>query len=180
MRCFQLAADRLPAPPLRALPTPGRYHDLLACRSPPSARTSVIHRATHLPLPSTRFVLLLAVLSVSACARDTRRGDPDIQVRWAISPSPPSVGTARLRVIVSDARWRLRNGAHVTVSATRDSVRMAVDTAMGQGAGQYAIDDFLFPVAGDWVLSARVETPDGRWAEVDHPLKVGERAAEKD
>ena len=90
-----------------------------------------------------------------------------------ITPSAPSVGRARIRLVVSDVAWRPSNGARVTVVATRDSVRMAVDTARGQGAGQYFIDDFSFDVAGRWVLSARVETPDGRWVEVDHPVEVG-------
>jgi hypothetical protein len=125
------------------------------------------------PEPWRALALALALLCPPACARDARRGDADIQVRWEITPSPPSVGRARVRLIVSDAGWSPRNGAHVTVFATRDSVRMAVDTARGQGAGQYVIDHFVFPVAGRWVLSARVETPDGHQTEVDHAVEVG-------
>lgn len=101
-------------------------------------------------------------------------------MRWDIQPSPPTVGKATLRVTVSDMNWAPRNGAHVIVTATRDSVRMAVDTAVGQGAGQYVIDDFVFEVAGAWTLSARVETNDGRWAEVDHPVKVDGEDNEQD
>jgi len=146
---------------------------------PPSPSIPVRHRATCIQRPFRRLALVVAVLSLSACARDARRGDRDLQVRWEVTPSPPSVGRARLRLIVSDVTWELRNGARVTVTATRDSVRMAVDTARGQGAGQYVIDDFVFPVAGSWVLSARVETPDGRWAESDHPVEVGNETDER-
>jgi hypothetical protein len=130
---------------------------------------------TRISTASLRFLLVAALLGVGlslACGRDTRRGDPNIQVRWDIEPSPPAVGKARVRVTVSDLDWAPRNGAHVIVTAVRDSVRMAVDTAVGQGAGQYIIDDFVFQVAGKWTLRARVETNDGRWAEVDHRVRV--------
>ena len=117
-------------------------------------------------------VLVGAVLAQSACGGDVHRGDADIQVRWHFSPSPPRVGKAQVQVTVSNQEWQPRNGAHVIVTAVWDSVRMAVDTAVGQGAGQYVIDDFVFQVAGEWTLSARVETLDGRWAEVEHGVKV--------
>jgi hypothetical protein len=124
-------------------------------------------------IPSRALALVLVVLGLPACAGDVRRGDPDVQVRWEIATSPLSVDRAQIRLVVSDVAWRPRNGARVTVVATHDSLRLPADTARGQGAGQYLIDDVVFPVGGRWLLSARVETPDGRWAEVDHAVDVG-------
>jgi hypothetical protein len=118
-------------------------------------------------------LILGVAVAQGGCSHDARRGDSEIQVRWAFTPSPPAVGRAHVQLTVSDLDWTPRNGARVVVTAVRDSVTMAVDTAVGQGAGQYVIDDFVFEAAGDWVLSARVDTPDGLWAEVDHPVTVG-------
>jgi hypothetical protein len=117
-------------------------------------------------------VLVGAVVAMAACGGDRRTGDPDLQLRWVVEPSPPHVGSATVRVDVADVDWTPRNGALVVITGLRDSVRMAVDTAVGQGAGQYLAEGFPFVVAGDWVLRTRVETVDGRWTEVDHPVKV--------
>jgi hypothetical protein len=74
--------------------------------------------------------------------------------------------------VVTDVDWTPRNGATVIVTGMRDSLQMVLDTALGQGAGLYQADDFGFEVTGEWVLSVRVETTDGRWVEVEHPVTV--------
>ena len=74
--------------------------------------------------------------------------------------------------MVTEVDWTPRNGATVIVTGIRDSLQLVLDTARGQGAGRYETGDFTFEVTGDWVLSVRVETTDGRWVEVDHPITV--------
>ena len=115
---------------------------------------------------------LAAALLLSACAGDPRTGDADLQVRWSFEPSPPRVGTAQVRLEVSDVDWTPRNGATVVVTGLRDGVVLVVDTARGQGAGLYVAPAFRFEVSGDWVLRARVETADRRWAEVERAVTV--------
>ena len=117
------------------------------------------------------FVLCLAG-SLFACSSDERRGDADLQIAVEVSPSPPRVGSATVSVMVTDVDWTPRNGATVIVTGLRDSLQLALDTARGQGAGRYEAADFSFEVTGEWVLSVRVETTDGRWVEVDHPVTV--------
>ena len=122
------------------------------------------------PLPAL-LVFLLAV-SVSACSPQERRGDADLQVGVEVAPSPPQVGAATVAVVVTEVDWTPRNGATVIVAGIRDSLQLVLDTARGQGAGRYETSHFTFEVTGEWVLSVRVETTDGRWVEVEHPVTV--------
>ncbi len=122
-------------------------------------------------LPCARRVLAAAFL-LAACGGDPRTGDADLQVRWSFEPSPPRVGTAQVRLEVSDVDWTPRNGATVVVTGLRDGVELVVDTARGEGAGRYVAPEFRFEVSGDWVLRARVETADRRWVEVERAVTV--------
>lgn len=118
------------------------------------------------------FVVLALGACLFACAPAERRGDTDLQVALEIDPSPAQVGAATLAVVVTGVDWTPRNGATVILTGMRDSLALVVDTARGQGAGRYESADFGFEVAGDWLVSVRVEMTDGRWVEVDHPVTV--------
>lgn len=123
-----------------------------------------------------RIVRLFVVLALAAflptCTSVERRGDANLQVALEIEPSPPQVGPATLSVVVTGVDWTPRNGAMVILTGLRDSLALLTDTARGQGAGRYESTSFGFEVAGEWLVSVRVETTDGRWVEVDHPVTV--------
>lgn len=125
------------------------------------------------PSPRSWILTALTALVAGGCGGTARDGDADLQVRWSFEPSPPRVGTAEIRVDVSDVDWSPRNGARVFLTGVREGITLVVDTARGEGAGRYVAPAFRFEVAGDWVLRARVETPDGRWVEVERPVTVG-------
>lgn len=115
----------------------------------------------------------LTLLAVTvACSAERRSGDPDLQLRWSFEPDPPTLGSNAITIDVSDVDWSPRNGAHVILTGLRDDLVLVVDTAVGQGAGRYLAEDFRFEVAGTWVLRARVESPDGRWVEVERPVDL--------
>jgi hypothetical protein len=114
----------------------------------------------------------LLVLAIGGCAGEVREGDADLQVRWTFEPAEPTVGRSDIVLDVSDVDWSPRNGARVVITGSRDGVALTVDTARGQGAGRYVASGVRFEVAGDWLLRARVETTDGRWVEVERPLRV--------
>lgn len=116
--------------------------------------------------------LLLLTLFATSCGGDERRGDPDLQVQVSVEPAPPTLGTAAVRVGLTDVDWTPRNGDRVVVWVSRDGIELARDTAVGQGAGVYRADDVRFEVAGPWLLTVRVETRDGRWMELDRRLDV--------
>lgn len=138
----------------------------------PAPGRQILHRAR------LAWTVAALVLAAAGCAGDKRDGDANLQVRWSFAPSPPQVGSAEVRVDVSDVDWSPRNGARVILTGTRDGITLVVDTARGQGAGRYVAPAFRFEVAGDWVLRARVETPDGRWVEVERPVQVAAPEAE--
>lgn len=115
---------------------------------------------------------LLAVL-LSACGPGGQRtGTADLQLRWTLEPDPPQVGTGQVRVDVADVSWRPRNGARVILTSIRDGVELVVDTARGEGAGGYVAPAFRFEVAGQWIIRARVETPEGSWTEEERSVEV--------
>lgn len=125
---------------------------------------------------ASRLLVGVVLLGTLGCGGGDRRGDPDLQLTVEVEPHPPTLGDAVIRVDVADVDWRPRNGDRVIVRGLRDGIVVAEDTARGEGVGRYVIPDFLFPVAGHWVLTARVETRDGRWAEVDRRVEVAGEA----
>ena len=130
------------------------------------------------PVPTRRRLygfLICAVLAggLWACGQGTRRpGTADLQLRWTLEPDPPEVGIGVIRLDVADVSWRPRNGARVILTGIRDGVELVVDTARGEGAGRYLAPTFRFEVAGQWILRARVETPEGSWTEEEYPVEV--------
>lgn len=129
-------------------------------------------RSLSTPHPTRALGALVAAVLLLACGEPGRTGDADLQVRWSFDPSPPGVGTAEVRLDVSDVDWTPRNGAIVVVTGLRDGLALVVDTARGQGAGRYVIPEFRFEAAGSWVLRARVETTDRRWVEVERTVTL--------
>jgi hypothetical protein len=116
---------------------------------------------------------MLTAALLSACGQSSARaGDADLQLRWTLDPDPPRVGVGAVRVDVADVAWKPRNGARVILTGIRGGVELVVDTARGEGAGRYLAPAFRFEVAGEWVLRARVETPEGRWTEEEHHVEV--------
>lgn len=126
-----------------------------------------------LPPPARVAACALLALLAAACGQGGQRaGNADLQLRWTFDPNPPQVGTGQIRVDVSDVSWKPRNGARVILTGTRDGVELVVDTARGEGAGRYLAPAFRFEVAGQWILRARVETPEGSWTEEEYSVEV--------
>jgi hypothetical protein len=116
--------------------------------------------------------LLALLLSVAGCGPDARRGDRELEVRVRVTPDPPTLEAAGVEVAVAELDWRPRNGDRVLILGRREGVLLLQDTARGHGAGRYRADDLDFPVAGEWLLTVRVETRDERWVEVDRHVEV--------
>jgi len=121
--------------------------------------------------------MLVVFLAASAtgCVHDSVRGNADLQVTVRISPTPPVVGPASIVVDLTDAAWRPRNGATVTLLARtpRSGTGSVVRRALGEGSGRYRAEAFSFTTEGPWTLTARVELPGGLWMEVDRTIDVG-------
>lgn len=175
---FPVPASRERSPPIQqsAIPKPRIVPDRERLPSRTTDSSTPASMPTRPILRSLRSVRPLGVLALAAflptCTSVERRGDANLQVALEIEPSPPQVGPATLSVVVTGVDWTPRNGAMVILTGLRDSLALLTDTARGQGAGRYESTSFGFEVAGEWLVNVRVETTDGRWVEVDHPVTV--------
>ena len=122
------------------------------------------------PFPSLLWVL--AALAVAGCGRE-RAGDPALSIEVHVSPTPAAVGPARVMVDVTDAAGAPIEGARVTVAARpEDGGAVVAESARAEGRGRYTVPALPFGDRGEWTLTVRAELPDGRWAEVEHPVRV--------
>ncbi len=112
-------------------------------------------------------LLLLGLPAVlGGCRGDFDPGDPSVSMEVGISPTPPTVGPNRLIVTLQDTAGTPLSDARVTVEGTMSHAGMVpvLDTAEAVAPGQYAVDDFRFTMAGDWILILEATLPDGRRA----------------
>jgi hypothetical protein len=100
-------------------------------------------------------------------------GDPDVQVRLGISPTPPLVGAARVLVEVRDGDTPATD-ATVTLEGSMNHAGMVpvLDSAEALEPGQYVVPDFDFNMSGDWVVEVRIRLPDGRMVTRRFPVRV--------
>jgi hypothetical protein len=114
---------------------------------------------------------LLPLLLFFGCRGDIQPGDPGILLEVGISPTPPGVGPARLIITLQDTLGVPLEGAEVQVEGNMSHAGMTpvLATAEAQGQGLYAVPDFNFTMAGEWILTVVATLPDGRQTE----LRVG-------
>jgi hypothetical protein len=113
-------------------------------------------------------VMALALpLLLTACRGAPDTGDPSLVLDLAISPTPPTVGPARLIINLRDTAGVPLEGAEVRVEGNMSHAGMVpvLATAQEEAPGLYAVSDFRFTMAGDWILTTRATLPDGRWAQ---------------
>jgi len=113
-------------------------------------------------------VLALALpLLLTACRGGPDTGDPSLVLEVAISPTPPTVGPARLIINLRDTAGVPLEGAEIRVEGNMSHAGMVpvLATAQEEAPGLYAVSDFRFTMAGDWILTTRATLPDGRWAQ---------------
>ena len=115
-------------------------------------------------------LLLLLPGLLGACGRE-RAGDPSLSLRVRVSPTPAAVGPARLLIelegLASDSM-----PARITVVGSLPGGPVVHDSARAEAPGLHVVPAFVFPVRGEWTLRVRAELPDGRWAEIEHPVRV--------
>jgi hypothetical protein len=118
------------------------------------------------PTKAVFMALALPVL-LFACRGAPDTGDPSLVLEVAISPTPPAVGPARLIINLRDTAGAPLEGAEVRVEGNMSHAGMVpvLATAQEEAPGIYAVSDFRFTMAGDWILTTRATLPDGRWAQ---------------
>lgn len=127
------------------------------------------------PVSHPVFALVACVLvGLPGCRGEPVPGDPSLRLELAIAPTPPGVGAARIIILLSDTAGTPIPGASIRVEGNMSHAGMVpvVDTAEAVAPGRYAVPEFHFNMAGEWVLSARATLPDGRWTVARLPTSV--------
>ena len=101
-------------------------------------------------------------------------GEPaPFRVETRVSPTPATVGRARVLVEVRDAAGAALRGARVRVRPVDPAgVAAAPVEAAPEAPGLYVADPVPFPAAGEWTLVVEVTGPDGTVVERETPLHV--------
>lgn len=116
---------------------------------------------------SSLTVLITLLLTLVACKPPSDRaaaGNESSTLAVAIEvSSTPKIGEVPLVVAVSDSGEPL-SGAKVSIvgDMTHAGMQPVLRDAIESSPGEYRADDFTFTMAGDWIISATVTTPDGR------------------
>ena len=123
---------------------------------------------------SIHFLTWILVFSVFGCRGEAPGADPGLSLVLAISPTPPGVGPARLLITLRDSSGGLIEGARIEVEGNMSHAGMVpvLDTAQAQEPGRYAVPDFRFTMAGDWILTVRATLPDGRKTEIQKYILI--------
>lgn len=122
------------------------------------------------------------ILGAASCGPDgpRREGDPSLDARIRVSPTPAVQHGSRITVQVTsngapyaEARVRLRGEPTERSGPSAASPSVPVQTVTAtEPAGTYGPLVTDFPVVGDWWIVIEVDTPDGRSATLRHPLLV--------
>jgi hypothetical protein len=123
-----------------------------------------------------RFLLIVPLLGFAlvGCRGDPETEDLGYDFKVGISPTPPTVGPARLIISLHDPAGDPVEGAQVLVEGNMSHAGMVPvrDTAQSEAPGQYTVSAFTFTMAGDWVLDLTATLLDGTTVRTRHPTGV--------
>lgn len=117
----------------------------------------------------TAALLSLALLGAGSCADDgpRRSGDPSLDVRVGLSPTPPLVGEAGVRVEARSREATLDDSATVRVRVGEGRW-----TALSRSGRDAWTGTLRFPAPGHRQLTVEVRAGDGRRARFVQPVTV--------
>lgn len=124
---------------------------------------------TH-PVRPARLAWVIALI-VAACGPDTPQA-PTLDV--GISPTPPTVGNARVMLELSDSTGASLEGATVHVEgrlAGTEDVQTRRE-ATPEGGGRYVVSDFRFATSGEWVIDVVVTPANGTQNRISRDVRV--------
>ena len=129
-------------------------------------------------------IVVLLLLLLGACkppeprnagsSGGTEAGAAGLQLR--VEFETLSVGPSPVTVHVLDGSQGVENATvEVQADMSHAGMQPVIVTAAQQAAGVYRADDFVFSMAGDWIVTASVETEDGVSAKLETFLSVSSR-----
>lgn len=120
--------------------------------------------------PGVALLFILAALLLGGCRQSSGEtgsvidGAADVTLQLTVEPAPPSVGLARLDVVLLDSAGAPLDGATPVIvrgDMAHAGMRPVLATAIAQGDGRYRAD-FEWTMAGDWIVTVEATLPDGR------------------
>ena len=114
---------------------------------------------------------LCAGLFLAGCQR-RQESRPDVLIEHEVTPQPPRVGTAQIKLRVTDAEGRPLSGARVSLEGNmaHAGMRPVFGEARESEPGRYQ-SELEFTMGGDWVILVRLTLPDGRKIERQFDVK---------
>lgn len=113
----------------------------------------------------------LIVATLQACAPPTPQA-PTVAVR--VSPTPATVGNARIMLDIQDSIGSVVTGATVQLEGRPLEAEATVTQreAAEEAPGRYVVNDFRFPNPGVWTLDVTVTSSDGVVDRVQREVRV--------
>lgn len=113
----------------------------------------------------------MTIAAMTACGPSPAQAP---RVDLGVSPTPATVGTARIMVDVQDSLGVVVTGAGVRLEGRSPELDGAptVRDAVEEMPGRYVVDNFSFPNAGLWEVDVIVTTGDGVRSEVSREVRV--------
>jgi len=132
----------------------------------------------HLRLPFPIIFLLLVVVLLGGCARQSQQADQnnadDIDMTLVVAPAPPAVGPSNLLITIQDKDDSPIDGASLEIKGDMSHAGMkpVLASISGGESGLYAVP-FEWTMGGDWFVTVTATLPDGRVATKRFDLSVG-------
>jgi hypothetical protein len=130
-------------------------------------RPTIVRPSAHARRALAFAALTALVLATAACrppgerASSAAAADVD-RVSVELLTQPARVGPAVLEVVVRrDGRPVDDAAVRIVGDMTHAGMVPVVADAVGVGAGAYRSEGFAFSMAGDWIITADVDHPDG-------------------
>jgi len=127
-----------------------------------------------------KLLLILVLLLSVALAGCTSTGEQQDQARnvsitLEVNPNPPHVGPGHLALTLTDAAGVPIDGASLAIEGTMAHAGMQPRRARARAGtdGKYETP-FIWPMGGDWVLTAIATLPDGQEATREFGVTVAE------
>jgi hypothetical protein len=121
-----------------------------------------------------RFLLLTSLFFLAGCRGEGPVGDQSLVMGLSLSPTPPTVGPARLIISLQDTAGFAILGAEIVAEGNMTHAGMVPvrERAQMVGPGHYSVGRFNFTMAGDWVLTLDATLLDGRTTRLRKATRV--------
>ena len=123
-----------------------------------------------------KIIAIIFFLLAAGCGRiqtDRPAEVTDLSVDFAVEPAAPAVGSAQLRITLTDGQGQPVDDATLNIEGNMTHAGMTPVFAQASGGdnGQYLVP-FEWTMGGDWIVTVEVTLADGRVVTRQFPVVV--------